>query len=59
MWLFFEKAAIGLASAFINGFNIFSHICGFDNIWSKFDFQGPGLRVHVDMMEIFSNLSQP
>ena len=35
-------------------FNVSSHICGYDNISSKFDFQGPGLKVKVDMAEIFS-----
>ena len=32
-------------------FNISSHICGYDNILSKFDFQVKG---KVDMTEIFS-----
>ena len=34
-------------------FDISSHICGYENISSKFDFQGPGLKVEVDMTEIF------
>ena len=34
--------------------DISSHICGYDNILSKFDLQGPGLKVEVDMTEIFS-----
>ena len=36
------------------GFNVASYICGYDNISSKFDFQGSGLKVMVDMTEIFS-----
>ena len=46
-------------------FNISSHNCRYDNISSKFDFQGPGLMVKVDILpEIFlyhmrSNPSQP
>ena len=35
-------------------FNISSHICGYDNISSKLDFQVAGLKVKVDMTEIFS-----
>ena len=35
-------------------FNISSHICGYDNFSSKFYFQGPELKVKVDMTEIFS-----
>ena len=35
-------------------FNIFSHIYGYDNISSKFDFQGPGLKVNVVMTETCS-----
>ena len=35
-------------------FDISSHICGYDNILRKFDFQGPGFKVKVDMTEIFS-----
>ena len=34
-------------------FNISSHICGYDNILSKFDFQDPGHKVKVDMMKLF------
>ena len=33
---------------------IYQHICGYDNSLSKLDFQGPGLKVKVDMFEIFS-----
>ena len=36
------------------GFNVSSHISGNDNISSKFDFQGPGLKVKVDMTEVFA-----
>ena len=45
---------IALAPAFINRVNISSYICGYDNFSSKFDFQGPGLKVKVDRTEIFS-----
>ena len=34
-------------------FNISSHICGYDITSSKFDIQGPALKVKVDMTEIF------
>ena len=40
-------------------FSTSSHIYGYDNISSKFDFQGPGLEVKVAVTEIFSNPSQP
>ena len=35
-------------------FDIFSHIRGNDNSSNKFDFQGPGLKVKVDMTEIIA-----
>ena len=48
MPFFFKRNfVIALAPAFISGYNIPSHICGYDNISSKFDFQGPGLKVKV------------
>ena len=34
-------------------FNISLFIYGYDNILSEFDFQGPGLKVKVDVTEIY------
>ena len=44
---FRKNFVITLAPAFISGFYISSHICGYDDISSNFDFQGPGLKVKV------------
>ena len=64
LWLSLEKkkkkkkkkknVVITLALHLSMDLDISSHICGYDNILSKFDFQGPGLKVEVDMSEIFS-----
>ena len=48
-----DSAHMGLTYTCLLG-NISSHICGYDNILSKFNFQGPGLKFRGDMTEIFS-----
>ena len=50
-----KNFVIARVPTFINGFNITSHICGYDNILSKFDFKVLDSRSRLTT-EIFSNV---
>ena len=55
LWLFFFKKNCHRSLSM--DFNITSHKCGYDNISSKFDFQGPGLKVKVTVAIFIKTLS--